>query len=54
MTGQSYRQGESRFPQGVDKRVGNHTRVTLLPPAPHGVADVLAIFGGCVQATQKR
>jgi hypothetical protein len=41
-------------PQGVDKRVGNHTRVTLLTPTPHGVADGLAVFGGCVQATQKR
>ena len=38
----------------MDKRVGNHTRVTLLTPTLHGVADGLAIFGGCVQATQKR
>ena len=54
MTVQSYREGESRFPQGVDKRVGNHTHVTLLAPTPHGVADGLAVLGGCVQATQKR
>jgi len=40
-------------PQTVDKHVGNHTHVTLLAPTPHGVADGLAIFGGCVQATQK-
>jgi hypothetical protein len=53
MTKAFYRCGVQRFPQAVDKRVGNHTRVTLLAPTPHGVADLLVVFGGCVQATQK-
>lgn len=53
MTSQSYRRGEKWYPQPVDKRVGNHTRVTLLVPTPQGVADGLVVLGGCVQATQK-
>jgi hypothetical protein len=49
-----YRWDGLTFPQVVDKHVGNHRHVTLLLPTPHGVADGLAVLGGCVQATQKR
>ncbi len=38
----------------MDKRVGNNRYVIPFAPTQLGVADGLAVFGGCVQATQKR